>query len=188
MLEESTVRGGPGVIVPTADPAVDDVTTGQPWARESRPTGRGFPLTGMSSARVARVVRYGTTSAVALGISEVTLLAVYADGHVNASLAALIANLAGTVPSYLLSRYWIWRDAPRVRAGRQVVLYWITSLVCMGLTSVATGAIASIAPSGQPHHLAVVGIGFPAVNFVLWLTKYVVYQKIIFRTTPTPAR
>jgi putative flippase GtrA len=91
-----------------------------------------------------------------------------------------VANLVATVPSYLMSRYWIWSEAPRARAGRQVGLYWITSIVCIAGTSLSTGAIAGLVPSGQRFHLAIVGAGFLAVNIVFWLAKFVVYQRVIF--------
>ncbi len=138
-------------------------------------------------AQIARLARYAATSGVAFGVSETTLLILYGNDVVNATVAAVIANLAGTVPSYFMSRYWIWKDAARTRVGRQVVLYWTTSVVCMAVTSLATGAIASLAPAGHRFHLAVVAVGFPAVTLVFWLAKFVVYQHVIFPTThPAP--
>jgi len=53
------------------------------------------------------------------------LLVLYGSGTVNPIVDAFLANLAGTVPSYLLSHFWIWREASRTRVGRQVVLYWL---------------------------------------------------------------
>ena len=91
-----------------------------------------------------------------------------------------LPNLVATVPSYLMSRYWIWKDSNRTRVRRQVVLYWAVSLICLALTSVATGAIASLAPAGHRFHLAVVAVGFPAVTIVFWLAKFFVYQRVIF--------
>jgi len=135
-------------------------------------------------AQIARLARYAATSGVAFGVSETTLLILYGNDVVNATVAAVIANLAGTVPSYFMSRYWIWKDSARTRVGRQVVLYWTTSVVCMALTSLATGAIASLAPAGHRFHLAVVAVGFPAVTLVFWLAKFVLYQRVIFPRTP----
>ena len=83
-----------------------------------------------------------------------------------------------------MSRYWIWKDALRTPVGRQVVLYWTTSVVCMALTSLATGAIASLAPAGHRFHLAVVAVGFPAVTLIFWLAKFVLYQRVIFPGAP----
>jgi hypothetical protein len=53
------------------------------------------------------------------------------------------------------------------------------------LTGLGTGAIARLSPAGHALHLAVVGAGFLVVNAVFWLTKYLLYQRVIF---PTPAR
>lgn len=128
----------------------------------------------------ARLLRYAVTSGVSLGISEAVLLILYSTRTLNATVAAIVANLAGTVPSYFLSRYWIWSDADRKRVGRQVVLYWAVSIVAMTITSLATGAITSIAPAGHRAHVLVAGMGFLGINVVLWVTKYVLYQKVIF--------
>ena len=128
---------------------------------------------------VAKLFRYAATSGVALGISEIVLIALFSTKTFNATVSALIATLAGTIPSYLLSRYWIWAEASRTRVGRQVTLYWLTSLAAMFITSGCTGLIASIAPRG--HHLLFASAGFLFMNLVLWATKYVIYQKVIFK-------
>ena len=139
-------------------------------------------------AQVERLVRYGATSAVAFAVSEATLLILYGSGVVDATVAALIANLVGTVPSYLMSRYWIWSEAPRTRVGRQVILYWITSIACIAGTSFTTGAIANLAPPGHRFHLAVVGAGFLVVSVVFWIAKFVIYQRFIFPVAPAETR
>jgi putative flippase GtrA len=130
-------------------------------------------------SQLARLVRYTATSVVSFAVSEVLLLVLYGTGTLKAGPAALIANVVATVPSYLMSRYWIWRDAPRNRVGRQVVLYWSTSAVCILLTSLATGAIGRLA-DGHRYHLAIVGLGFLVVNVVFWLGKFALYHWVIF--------
>jgi putative flippase GtrA len=131
-------------------------------------------------AEIARLARYAATSGVAFAVSEATLLILYGLDLTTATVAALIASLAGTVPSYLLSRYWIWREAARERVLRQVILYWIVSISCIAVTSLLTGALASLAPAGHPFHLLVVAIGYPIVMLTFWLIKFVIYQRIIF--------
>lgn len=142
-------------------------------------------------AGIVRLARYATTSGIAFGVSEATLLLLYGFDLTTATVAALIANLAGTVPSYLLSRYWIWKDAGRERVVRQVILYWAVSITCIAVTSLLTGALASLAPAGHPFHLMVVAIGFPVITLTFWLIKYVLYQRVIFPMSgapQTPAR
>ena len=136
----------------------------------------------------AKLARYAGTSVVAFGVSETTLLVLYGSGILNPTVDAFLANLAGTVPSYFLSRFWIWREASRTRVGRQVVLYWLTSLLCMVVTSLTAGGLAEIAPDGRAVHLVVVGVGFFVVGFVLWVAKFLVYEHVIFSSLGASTR
>ena len=129
---------------------------------------------------IPRLARYGATSVVAFVISEIMLLVLYGSTTTGATVAAVVANLVGTVPSYLMSRYSIWDDARRARVGRQVAMCWATSIICIAGTSLTTGAIASLVPPGHRFHLVVAGVGLLAVNIVFWLAKFAVYQHIIF--------
>ncbi len=54
---------------------------------------------GRRRAQIARLARYAAMSGVAFGVSETTLIILYGNDVVNATVAAVIANLAGTVPS-----------------------------------------------------------------------------------------
>jgi putative flippase GtrA len=134
-----------------------------------------------------RLFRYAFTSGLSLGISEACLLALFSTRTFGATSSALLATLAGTVPSYLLSRYWIWSEANRKRVGRQVVLSWATSLASMAITAAGTGLITHAAPGGHRAHVVFAGAAFLAMNVILWFTKYLVYQKIIFRPHHQPA-
>jgi putative flippase GtrA len=117
----------------------------------------------------------------ALGVSEVCLVAVAANTGLGATSVALIANAAGTVPSYLLARYWIWSEADRRRTGRQVVLYWLTSLASMIISSFTTGAVAHAVHAHHTLRLLLLGSVYLAISLVLWLAKYVAYQTVIFK-------
>ncbi len=135
--------------------------------------------------QIVRLARYSASSIVAFGVSEGVLLLLYGTGVLGATAAALVANLVGTLPSYLMSRYWIWKEAPRTRVGRQVVMYWATSFACIAGSSLATGAIANLAPPGHRFHLAIVGVGFLLVSVVFWVAKFVIYQRVIFPVPPS---
>lgn len=131
--------------------------------------------------RRRRIWRYVLTSVVATVVSETTLLAVYGAGVLDAGAAAVAANLAGTLPSYLMSRYWIWPEADRRRAGRQVLLYWVVSVVGLAVSSLATGLAADHAPAGRVVHLLVVAVAYVGTYGVLWLAKFAFYQLVLFR-------
>ncbi len=176
------MRGGDDVIPAQDGPVDNDVVESEAWDtfaidRAIRSAFAVRPRTWTRS--IGKLVRYGTASAIALGISELALLIAAAAG-VTATVAAVIGTVAGIVPSYFLSRYWIWSEAPRTRVGRQVVQYWMTSLVSLAITSLGTGGISAAAPSKGTAHLVAVGAGFLGLNFVTWIGKYVVYERFIF--------
>ncbi len=136
------------------------------------------------SPRWRRFWRYGITSGVATVVSELTLLGLYADHLFGASGSAILANLASSVPSYLMSRYWIWPEADRAGAARQMGLYWATSLASLVVSTAGTSLAAAHAPSGHLAHVVVVGVAYIGTYALLWVAKYVVYQKLIFRRRP----
>lgn len=131
--------------------------------------------------RATRLGRYAVTSVVATVVSEVTLLVVYGAGLLHASPAAVVASLAGTIPSYAMSRYWIWPEADRRRPGRQAAAYWLIAVVSLGVASAATGWAASLAPAGHAAHVAVVGVAYLGTYGALWLAKFALYQTVLFR-------
>lgn len=130
--------------------------------------------------RAQKVLRYTFTSGVATGISEATLLVSYSTGLLGATGASVIANLAGAVPSYLLSRYWIWPEADRSGAARQVGLYWATSVVSLVVSTAGTSLAAAHSPSGHVAHVVVVGAAYIGTYAVLWVAKFIVYQRVVF--------
>jgi len=134
--------------------------------------------------KINKILRYALTSGVTTGISEVTLLVLYASGFLGATGSSVIANLAGTVPSYLLSRYWIWPEAERSGVTRQMGLYWATSFVSMVVTTVGASFAGAHAPAGHTNHVIVVGSAYIATVAVLWVAKFIVYQRIVFNSSP----
>jgi len=134
--------------------------------------------------RLNRLLRYALTSGVATGVSEVTLLALYASGFLGATGSSVVANLAGSVPSYLLSRYWIWPEADRGGAARQMGLYWATSAVSLIVSTAGTSLAAAHAPAGHASHVLVVGTAYIGTYAVLWVAKFLVYQRVIFSRAP----
>ncbi len=130
---------------------------------------------------IARIFRYSATSIICFAISEVTILILTATNLFGATTAALIANFAGVIPSYLLSRYWIWKDADRDNTKKQIVLYWLISLVSIGITSYATGLITHSSHTTGNEHIEVVGGSFLILNFILWVVKYIAYNKVVFK-------
>ncbi|MGH9103613.1 MAG: GtrA family protein [Acidimicrobiales bacterium] len=130
---------------------------------------------------VRQLARYTLASVVSTVVSEVTLIGLYGGGLLGAAWAAVAANLAGAVPSYLLSRYWIWSAADRARPGRQVALYLTTSIISLVASTAATSAAASWAPGPHDLRLAIVSFAYIATYGLLWVVKFGFYRRYLFR-------
>lgn len=156
-------------------------------ARPQRGTPAGQPRVSWANTRMRRLGRYAVTSVVSTGVSEATLLLVYGVHALTAWAAAVVASLAGTIPSYAMSRYWIWPEADRRRPGRQVTAFWVVALVGLGLSSLLTGVAAAYAPAAHMAHLAVVGVAYVGTYGALWVIKFVVYQRYLFRPSASEA-
>lgn len=82
-----------------------------------------------------RLARFTVASAIATGISQLVLLTVYWVGWTDATVASTLAFLAGSVPHFLMVRYWAWRDTDPGRLPHQLTTYFTVTLI---------GGIASI--------------------------------------------
>lgn len=149
-----------------------------PPARPGRGVVTGFPR------RWRRWWRYAVTSVVSTVVSEGVLLVLYGSRVADAAVAAVAATVAGTVPSYAMSRYWIWPDADRRGRGRQVAGYWVVAFVSLGISSLLTGAAAAVAPTGRVTRLVVVGAAYVGTYGLLWIAKFAVYERLLFRPVP----
>lgn len=160
------------------------------WARRRGGRGRRRPLKEAREAffrsletnpRFRRLWRYVVTSGVSTVASEVTLLVLYGTRTLGAFAAAVVANLAGAIPSYPMSRYWVWPEADRDHVARQAAGYWAVSFVSLLISSGATKLAAVYAPSGGAARLIVVGGAYIGTLALLWLGKLAVYHWVLFR-------
>ena len=176
-VRPSELAPAAGLDAPTPVPAWVGARAAQrPWLRPA-----------LARARSSRWLRYLLTSGLSTGISEIALVVLYAAGITGAMTAAVLATLVGTVPSYLISRYWIWPEADRRGVGRQMTLYWLTTGASLVVSSLATGAAAAHAPGGRGLHVVVASAAYVGTYVLLWVAKYVVYQRLVFVGSRQPA-
>ncbi|MGH9128878.1 MAG: GtrA family protein [Acidimicrobiales bacterium] len=138
-------------------------------------------------SRLWRLVRYGATSGLSTILSEAMLIGLTATGTLGATASALLANVVGSVPAYLLSRYWIWPEANRARIGRQMTLYWVTSIVSTVASTVVTKVVAQAIPFHGATRGLVLGAAFFGTYGTLWLAKFAVYHHWLFARAAVPS-
>ena len=130
----------------------------------------------MAPSRI-RLARFTIASAIATGISQVVLIAVYGWTTVDATVASTIAFLAGSVPHFLMVRYWAW---PPGKLRAQLATYLTVTLAggvaSIGLTSATEVWILPLLSAGwQPVALTV---SYLAASGPVFLAKFAIFDRV----------
>lgn len=120
-------------------------------------------------------------SAIATGISQLVLLTVYWLGWTDAAAASTLAFLVGSVPHFLMLRYWAWRDTDPVRLRRQLSTYFTVTLLS-GIVSIALTTLAEflLLPlvSGQGWRAVALTLSYLAAGGPVFLVKFVLFDRV----------
>ncbi|HEV7652267.1 MAG TPA: GtrA family protein [Actinophytocola sp.] len=127
-----------------------------------------------------RLARFTVASAIATGISQLVLLTVYWVGWTDAAAASTLAFLAGSVPHFLMVRYWAWHDADPGRLRQQLTTYFTVTLVG-GLASIALTTLAEqfLLPlvDGQGWRAALLTLSYLAASGPVFLVKFALFDR-----------
>jgi putative flippase GtrA len=135
-----------------------------------------------SSPLGVKIMRYAVGSLVALGTSVVVFAALYVLGA-GTTACSIAAFFAGAIPNWILNRRWAWEMRGRVEVAREVVGYSIVSMLAVLASSLATGWTGEQVRSIPAHHgirVALVTAAYVLVQAVLFLAKFVVYDRWVF--------
>lgn len=124
-----------------------------------------------------RLARFSVASAIATGISQVVLLVLYGWSTLDATAASTIAFLVGSVPHFLMVRYWAW---PPGKLRAQLTMYLTVTLVgglaSIGLTTAAEWLILPFVSAGwQP---LVLTLSYLAASGPVFLAKFAIFDRV----------
>lgn len=137
---------------------------------------------------IHKFVKYAMTSVVGvvLGQSLIFLFASVLDWPWGwANVAAVSISI---MPTYLISRSWVWQKTGKNSLYAEVIPYWVMTFLGLVLSTIAVVVLERNYPDNKI--LANVGnvIGFG----ILWVAKFFVLDRILFKVThehietPTP--
>lgn len=152
------------------------------WWRESR-RAEQVPRQ-QRPALGTRLVRYALGSLVCLAVSEIVLLLLLVSG-VTAWIASIGASVAGIVPGYPLNRGWAFGRRGRSHFSREVVPYWVTTLLGTAVASVLTAVVDHWARHFTPVHSLrelLDLIAYVGAYGVMWMAKFVILDRLLFRS------
>src|SRR3984957_18420712 len=94
-----------------------------------------------------RMFRYTMVSVISTGISFAALILIYGVFKLWTQVpSTLVSNLTGVLPSYYLNRNWAWGKAGKSHVTREVLPFWIASVL---------GILASAAAAAEARHISV---------------------------------
>jgi putative flippase GtrA len=130
----------------------------------------------MARTRI-RLARFSVASAIATGRSQVVLIVVYSWTTLDATTASTIAFLAGSVPHFLMVRYWAW---PAGKLRSQLTTYLTVTLAggvaSIALTTAAESLVLPLLSEGwQPVALT---LSYLAASGPVFLAKFAVFDRV----------
>lgn len=134
-----------------------------------------------------KMVRYTLVSVISVVVSQIVLLLLFGAFHWTARSANIAACAVATVPSYELNRKWAWGKHGKSHFWKEVAPFW--GLAFLGLafsTWSADFAESSVQRHHYSHSVQTVVVAFAALAAfgVLWVGKFVIFNKVLFKSHP----
>jgi putative flippase GtrA len=138
-----------------------------------------------SSSEGKKAIRYTLVSVVSVAVSQAAFVTVFGLAHWTARSSAIFATTVGTVPSYYLNRNWAWGKSGRSHLWREVVPFWIIAFIGLAFSTWSSDAAETYVEHHAISHLAktaVVDGAYFGAFAVLWVAKFVIFNKFLFTT------
>lgn len=130
-----------------------------------------------------KLVRFAAVSVFNVVVGQAMLMGAQVLLGWPAVTANVVSVCVGAIPAYLLSRYWVWEKRGRNRVLSEIVPFW--SLALIGFV-VSTAAVWYVDAKWAAPPLMVNLANLTAFGLV-WLAKFFVLDRILFRIDEAPA-
>ena len=130
--------------------------------------------------QVAKVLRYGAASAFNVILGQVLLYCAQTVAGLSAVPSNVAAVSIGTIPAFLIARYWVWRKKGRSRLMKEVVPFWALTFTGFVLSTVAVWYVER---RWSPGPWAINLTNLTAFG-VVWVVKFFVLEKVLFADEP----
>jgi putative flippase GtrA len=134
-----------------------------------------------------KLIRYTMVSVISTAVSLFVLLVVFGLLHLWGEVVSTVfANVVASIPSYFLTRNWVWGKTGRSHLVKEIIPFWVMSGLGIAFSIVGAAAAKHI---GKVHHLphleqTVVVLVANVLSFaVFWVAKFLVFNRI-FKVHP----
>jgi putative flippase GtrA len=142
------------------------------WNRRSTPEGK-------------KLIRYTAVSAISASTSFVVLFVVFGTLRLWTEVpSTLFSNIVAGIPSYFLNRQWVWGKSGRSHLWREVVPFWVMSIIGILLALLTASLARNYALTHHLQHLTrtilVLGANVSAFG-VLWVLKFLILNRLFLQ-------
>jgi putative flippase GtrA len=134
-----------------------------------------------------KMIKYTLVSVISVTVYEIGLFILYGLVHWGARTANVVACSVATVPSYYLNRTWAWGKSGKSHFWKEVVPFWVLAFIGLAFSTWCADFAGSWADDHVRSHpvktLVVMGAALGSFG-VLWLGKFVFFNKVLFAHHP----
>jgi putative flippase GtrA len=131
----------------------------------------------------AKLTKYALGSVFAL-VTSVVVFAVMDWLGVRTGIDSAVAFVAGAIPNWVLNRKWAWQMDGRVEWMREIVAYFVISVLVWAASTWATGNTQDWAhrhiAAGNGLRVIITTAAYVVVQAVFFVVKFVIYDKWVF--------
>lgn len=133
-----------------------------------------------------KAIRYTLASVVSVAVSQAAFILVFGVFRWGPRASSVFATCVGTVPSYYLNRNWAWGKSGRSHLWREVVPFWGLAFVGLVFSTWAADFAHTHSRGMSSHilHTLVVSASYLGAFGVLWVVKFVVFNRFLFASAP----
>lgn len=136
-----------------------------------------------------KLLRYSAVSLISLAVSTAVLT--FCSGVLRWSPveSSTMGTAVSTIPSYQLNRKWAWGKSGRSHLGKEVTPFWVLSFVGYFFSTISVHFAAKVANANHFSHLehtAFLAFTYVAAYGVLWIGKFIIFNRVLFAHRPVP--
>ena len=130
-----------------------------------------------------KLIRFGAVSAFNVVLGQLLLYGAQVVLDWRPVVANMVTVILGAVPAYLLSRYWVWEKRDKNQLMSEIVPFWTMALIGFALSTAAVWYV-DVRWAASP---IVVNLTNLSAFGVVWVAKFFVLDRILFKTDPVQA-
>lgn len=130
-----------------------------------------------------KMVRYSLISVICVIISTAMLALLVGVLRWSAFWASLTATSVATIPSFELNRKWAWGKSGKSHLWKEIVPFWTLAFIGLAFSTWASVLAETFSKHHHLSHLVhtvVVEGAFVGAFGLLWVGKFVIFNKVLF--------